>query len=55
MPPWGDVLSGDDVESLWAYVMAGENTPDGGNNRTGDKSFQFEDTDLFKSELFKPK
>jgi len=24
MPPWGDLLSTADVESLWAYVMAGE-------------------------------
>ena len=24
MPPWGDLLSAADVESLWAYVMAGE-------------------------------
>ena len=25
MPPWGDLLDGDDIESLWAYIMAGEN------------------------------
>ena len=24
MPPWGDVLKGDEIEALWAYVMAGE-------------------------------
>ncbi len=24
MPPWGDVLKPDDVEALWAYVIAGE-------------------------------
>ncbi len=24
MPPWGDLLKPDDIESLWAYVMAGE-------------------------------
>jgi mono/diheme cytochrome c family protein len=24
MPPWGDLLDAADVESLWAYVMAGE-------------------------------
>ena len=24
MPPWGDILKGDDIEALWAYVMAGE-------------------------------
>mgnify|MGYP001379913242 CR=1 FL=1 len=24
MPPWGDLLKSDDIESLWAYVMAGE-------------------------------
>jgi mono/diheme cytochrome c family protein len=24
MPPWGDVLSPDDVSALWAYVVAGE-------------------------------
>jgi mono/diheme cytochrome c family protein len=24
MPPWGDVLKPDDVEALWAYVVAGE-------------------------------
>ena len=23
MPPWGDVLSPEDIEALWAYVMAG--------------------------------
>jgi mono/diheme cytochrome c family protein len=24
MPPWGDLLDASDIESLWAYVMAGE-------------------------------
>jgi mono/diheme cytochrome c family protein len=24
MPPWGDLFKPDDIESLWAYVMAGE-------------------------------
>jgi mono/diheme cytochrome c family protein len=24
MPPWGDLLNAEEVESLWAYVMAGE-------------------------------
>ena len=24
MPPWGDVLSPDDIAALWAYVVAGE-------------------------------
>ena len=24
MPPWGDLLNVDDVEALWAYVVAGE-------------------------------
>ena len=24
MPPWGGLLSADDIESLWAYVIAGE-------------------------------
>src|SRR5215212_2481707 len=24
MPPWGDLLKSDDVEALWAYVVAGE-------------------------------
>jgi mono/diheme cytochrome c family protein len=24
MPPWGDVLKGDDIEALWAYVTMGE-------------------------------
>ena len=24
MPPWGDLLDSDDIESLWAYVVAGE-------------------------------
>ena len=24
MPPWGDLLLSDDVEALWAYVVAGE-------------------------------
>ena len=24
MPPWGDLLNEQDVEALWAYVMAGE-------------------------------
>jgi len=23
MPPWGDVLSVNDIEALWAYVIAG--------------------------------
>jgi mono/diheme cytochrome c family protein len=24
MPPWGDVLSREDIAALWAYVVAGE-------------------------------
>jgi mono/diheme cytochrome c family protein len=24
MPPWDDVLKPDDIEALWAYVVAGE-------------------------------
>jgi mono/diheme cytochrome c family protein len=24
MPPWDDVLSAEEIEALWAYVMAGE-------------------------------
>jgi mono/diheme cytochrome c family protein len=24
MPPWGDVLKADEIESLWAYLVAGE-------------------------------
>jgi mono/diheme cytochrome c family protein len=24
MPPWGGMFSTDEIESLWAYVMAGE-------------------------------
>jgi|SRR5262245_24734143 len=24
MPPWDDVLNGDEIEALWAYVIAGE-------------------------------
>jgi mono/diheme cytochrome c family protein len=24
MPPWGDLLNAAEIESLWAYVMAGE-------------------------------
>jgi mono/diheme cytochrome c family protein len=24
MPPWGDALSSDQLEALWAYVAAGE-------------------------------
>jgi mono/diheme cytochrome c family protein len=24
MPPWGDLLKPDEVEALWAYVVAGE-------------------------------
>jgi mono/diheme cytochrome c family protein len=24
MPPWGDLLQPEDIEALWAYVMAGE-------------------------------
>ena len=24
MPPWDDVLKADEMEALWAYVMAGE-------------------------------
>jgi mono/diheme cytochrome c family protein len=24
MPPWGDLLSPDEIEALWAYVVAGE-------------------------------
>ena len=24
MPPWGDLLNSDELEALWAYVVAGE-------------------------------
>jgi mono/diheme cytochrome c family protein len=24
MPPWGDVFKPDDIEALWAYIVAGE-------------------------------
>lgn len=24
MPPWGDVIKPDDIQALWAYVVAGE-------------------------------
>ena len=24
MPPWGDMLKGDELEALWAYVSTGE-------------------------------
>ena len=24
MPPWGDLFKPDDIEALWAYVIAGE-------------------------------
>jgi len=24
MPPWGDILKPDDIDALWAYVVAGE-------------------------------
>jgi mono/diheme cytochrome c family protein len=24
MPPWGDLLKGEDIDALWAYVVAGE-------------------------------
>ncbi|HEV7390352.1 MAG TPA: cytochrome c [Burkholderiales bacterium] len=24
MPPWGDVMKTDEIEALWAYVVAGE-------------------------------
>ena len=24
MPPWGDVLNAEDIDALWAYVVAGE-------------------------------
>ena len=24
MPAWGDLLKGDDIEALWAYVTVGE-------------------------------
>ena len=24
MPPWGDVLKAEEIDALWAYVMAGE-------------------------------
>lgn len=24
MPPWGDVLKPDEIQALWAYVVAGE-------------------------------
>jgi mono/diheme cytochrome c family protein len=24
MPPWGDLLTPEDIDALWAYVMVGE-------------------------------
>jgi hypothetical protein len=24
MPAWGDLIKGDDLDALWAYVVAGE-------------------------------
>jgi mono/diheme cytochrome c family protein len=24
MPPWGDLFKGEEIDALWAYVMAGE-------------------------------
>jgi mono/diheme cytochrome c family protein len=27
MPPWGDLLKPDEIEALWAYVVAGEPKP----------------------------
>ena len=24
MPPWGDMLKGEEIEALWAYVVVGE-------------------------------
>ena len=24
MPPWGELFKGDEIDTLWAYVMAGE-------------------------------
>jgi mono/diheme cytochrome c family protein len=24
MPPWGDMLSGEELDALWAYVVRGE-------------------------------
>ena len=24
MPPWGDVLTAEDLDALWAYVMTGK-------------------------------
>lgn len=27
MPPWGDLINADEVEALWAYVVAGERHP----------------------------
>ena len=24
MPPWGDLLKSEEIDALWAYVMAGE-------------------------------
>lgn len=29
MPPWGDLFKSDDIDALWAYVVAGEK-----NNRS---------------------
>ena len=27
MPPWGELFKSDDIEALWAYVVAGEKSP----------------------------
>lgn len=27
MPPWDDVLNPEEIEALWAYVVAGEKSP----------------------------
>ena len=32
MPPWGDLFKPDEIEALWAYVMAGEKNQAAGDN-----------------------
>jgi mono/diheme cytochrome c family protein len=47
MPPWGSLLKPEDIEALWAYVVAGEK-PAEGNKAQSDK------TDAPKADASRP-
>jgi len=55
MPPWGGLLKPEDIEALWAYVVAGEKSAEGGKTDAAksDASPAASKTDSSKSDASK--